>query len=135
MQFLGEALASKTRDDELARSLAMMLNQQGEADKDFSNQVMMLNPASAKGRALVQEGKVDEAIKLYRDILRDKPGDVSIRYELAVLLDKQGRIADAITEYEEVLQIAPNHPAAMARLEAAIKRQDQSRPSEVTRRQ
>ena len=135
MQFLGEALAGKTEEKELAQNLAMMLNQQGGVDKEFTSKLMMVNPASVKGRALIRDGKVDEAIKLYRDILRDKPGDVSIRYELAVLLDKQGRIAEAITEYEETLQIAPHHPAAMARLEAAIKRQDQSRPGEVTRGQ
>jgi len=133
IQFLGKTLVNKTRDDELARSLAMMLNQQG-VDKGFANQIMSLNPASVKGQALVRDGKADEAIKFYRDILRDKPGDVSIRYELAVLLHKQGRIDQAITEYEAILQIAPNHPAARARLEAALKQQDQSQPSEVTPR-
>jgi len=103
-------------------ALSKILNQPGGIDKGFADGFMAVNPAAAKGRALVDEGKVEEAIKLYREILEDKPDDVSIRYELAVLLDKRGRTDEAIVEYEHLLEFAPNHPAARSKLEAALKR-------------
>jgi len=79
-------------------------------------------PQDNLGSMLVRQGRIDEAIKHYREILEKEPRQVDARYQLALLLRRQGNLDEAIREYREVLQLDPNHVAARRGLEAAKKK-------------
>jgi hypothetical protein len=57
-----------------------------------------------------EEGRLDEAISEYRDVLRVKPDDTDAHYDLANVLYRKGLWDEAINEYREDLKLSPNDP-------------------------
>jgi tetratricopeptide (TPR) repeat protein len=62
--------------------------------------------------ALVQKGKVDEAITQYQKALQIKPDYADAHYNLAITFRRIGRADEAITQYQNVLQINPDNADA-----------------------
>jgi len=56
---------------------------------------------------LAQDGRVEEAISLYNEAIRETPDQVSAHYNLALLHHRQGHIEEAIAGFEKVANITP----------------------------
>ena len=56
---------------------------------------------------LAQDGKVDEAISLYKEVIDEDPDQCSAYYNLAILNHRQGQLDEAITNFEKVAELDP----------------------------
>ena len=75
------------------------------------------------GLALMDEGKIDEAINQYNEALRIKPNYVTARTNLGAALSKQGKTADAVASLTEAVGRKPGFAEAQLNLGAALARQ------------
>jgi tetratricopeptide (TPR) repeat protein len=64
------------------------------------------------GRALLQKGRVDEAITQYQQALQISPGHAEAHNYLGNVLLQKGRVDEAITQYQQALQIKPDFAEA-----------------------
>lgn len=85
------------------------------------------------GRALMDAGRVDEAIDQWRIVLKKKPGSVDTRYWLAVGLAQTGDTASATRELQEVLRRDPSYKAARQALAELKKQHGQPKSSRAVR--
>lgn len=82
-----------------------------------SNQVSEFEARLTLARLLAsQGGKEQEAIREYRILLRQRPGTVNLRLEMAQLLIRLKNYPQAMSELEAILQQSPSHPAALMAL-------------------
>jgi len=98
---------------------------------------LAVNPRSTDvrtdmGTAYRNMGRPDRAIAEYRSALKLEPGHVSARYNLGVVYAYDVKdYKRAITIWEQLLRLAPNHPeadamrTAIARFKKALKKDDQ----------
>ena len=75
------------------------LNEEQKAQWQENEQVAAFNLA----QLLAIAGKDEEAAQAYRDYLASDPGNVTAQQNLAVVLTRQGKTADAATIYSELL--------------------------------
>ena len=61
---------------------------------------------------LERQGDLDAALTSYRLAHRDKPTDVQVLENMAIVCSKMGRTEEAIRWYRRALDIKPNLPAA-----------------------
>ena len=54
-----------------------------------------------------QDGRMEEAISLYNEAIREAPDQVSAHYNLALLHHGRGHVKEAISAFEKVAEIAP----------------------------
>ena len=88
------------------------------------------------GKALYLLGRADEALPIYRALLRHAPRDPAMLVDLGRALRAAGEFQDALSTYEQALTILPREPAilnnigncllAMGRADAAIARFEQA---------
>ena len=76
---------------------------------------MQLNPDYALahatlGDALLQKGKLDEAITHFRKALQIKPDDEETQLDLGKALLQKGAVAEAIPQYQKALELKPAEP-------------------------
>jgi Flp pilus assembly protein TadD len=60
------------------------------------------------GLALSAQGKFDEAIRHYSQVLETKPDDWQTHYNLGLALQSQGRLDEALLHYRRALQAKPD---------------------------
>jgi len=65
-------------------------------------------------------GYLDRALMEFEQILQEKPTSVPIRLNYALALQKQGRILQAVAEYQHVLQLDPCNVIALVRWHIAM---------------
>ena len=87
---------------------------------DFQTAVEKFDAPDWKGAAEYRLGNYEQAAKIYA-----KKQDETSLYNLGNALAKGGKIEDAITKYEEVLKLNPNHEDAKFNLEYLKKQQEQ----------
>lgn len=61
---------------------------------------------------LERQGDLDATLTSYRLAHRDKPSDVQVLENMAIVCSKMGRTEEAIRWYRRALEIKPNLPAA-----------------------
>jgi len=61
---------------------------------------------------LLGQGRIEEAILYYRDVLQLQPSSALAHYNLAVGLHRGHRLREAIFQYKEALKIDPKYPDA-----------------------
>jgi tetratricopeptide (TPR) repeat protein len=61
---------------------------------------------------LLEQGRIEEAIRYYRDVVRLQPSSALAHYNLAVGLHRDKQLSEAILHYKAALQIDPNYPDA-----------------------
>jgi protein O-mannosyl-transferase len=71
----------------------------------------------ALGNALHGEGRVDEAINVYREALRINPGYAECHNDLGAALGAQGKLAEARESFSEALRLQPGFTSARRNLE------------------
>jgi len=72
------------------------------------------------GLALINEGRLDEAVGQLLEALRLQPDHVNAHNNLAIALNRQGRIAEAIDHYSRVLRLNPQFPKANYNIGVAL---------------
>ena len=73
------------------------------------------------GMALVQTGRIEEAIAHFQQALRIRPDLPEVRYNLGSALAQVGRVPEAIAQYKQALRIKPDFAEArnaLVRLQA-----------------
>jgi spermidine synthase len=86
------------------------------------------NPEDAQaychlGQALVEMGRIEEAVGYYFRALRIKPQLAAAHHYLGVALGRQGRLEEAISHLNEALRIKPNVAEAQTNLGVALAQQ------------
>jgi arylsulfatase A-like enzyme/Tfp pilus assembly protein PilF len=71
---------------------------------------------AARAQIHAVRGEVDAAEELLRTAVRVDAMHITSRFALARLLSDQGRMGEAVALLEDMLQIQPGHPAALAML-------------------
>ena len=64
------------------------------------------------GVALLEEGKLDDALTSFRTALREVPGDPVILQQIAMTYTRQGKAEEAVKTYRHVLRKDPESPGA-----------------------
>jgi tetratricopeptide (TPR) repeat protein len=64
-----------------------------------------------KGRALISQGKYDEAIQAYDIAIQLRPDYAEAYYSKGVALDSQGKYDEAIQDFDKVIQLEPDFAA------------------------
>ncbi|MHB8987034.1 MAG: tetratricopeptide repeat protein, partial [Eubacteriales bacterium] len=79
---------------------------------DYYRKIYQVAPTRISGKAALAviktvEGMWDEAEKLYREVLRLRPNDVNLQYNLAVTLIKKGCYEEGITNLLMIIHFYP----------------------------
>jgi Flp pilus assembly protein TadD len=74
----------------------------------------------ARAKALVGEGRVAEAIALYREIISDDPNSLKARNNLGLLYEGTGQHERALEQFESARAIEPDNPAVMSNVAGAL---------------
>ena len=77
------------------------------------------------GFALLQWGKLDEAIAEYREAIRLKPNDPTAHNNLGNALGQRGKLDEAIAECREAIRLKPNEPNSHNTLGNALRERGQ----------
>jgi tetratricopeptide (TPR) repeat protein len=80
-----------------------------ESETDDSDKATDL---ANRGTKLLDLGKVDEAVAVFKEAARLRPEDEDMHYNLALALARQGNREAAQTEYLEALRIYPDYTEA-----------------------
>ena len=64
------------------------------------------------GNLLLEQGRIEEAIQHYQNVIQLEPSSALAHYNLAVGLHRQGHLTEAIVHYKAALKIDPNYPDA-----------------------
>ena len=96
---------------------AMQYKQYPLAERE-ARAALTLDPKSDEAlvllaRALVSEGRVEEALPPVQKRVASSPGDVQLHLAYAALLDEAGRDVAAQHEFEAILATQPNDPQAL----------------------
>ena len=91
----------------------------------FSSAAVALRPGSPAahsnlGNALEDQGRLEEAMVQYHEVLRLKPKHPSAHSNLSSVLRKQGHLEEALAECRAALRIQPNNAAVHFNLSAAL---------------
>ena len=70
------------------------------------------------GLIYLERGEVGEAIAELRESIRLFPKDVWARQQLASIYEDQGRYYEALLQYQELLEVAPDNLLAVTRMQA-----------------
>jgi len=66
--------------------------------------------------ALLQTGRISEAIDQFNVVLRLQPDSIDARYALSYALEKEGRIPEATAQIKTALDLHPRDPDLLARM-------------------
>ena len=67
---------------------------------------------TALANLLLEQGRIEEAIQHYQNVIQLEPSSALAHYNLAVGLHRQGHLTEAIVHYKAALKIDPNYPDA-----------------------
>ncbi|TDW46014.1 SH3 domain-containing protein [Flavobacterium sp. 270] len=85
-------------------------------------QVFFAQSSFEKGNALYQDGKYQEAVQVYENIIKeDKQQSAELYFNLANSYYKLNKTAPSIYNYEKALVLKPNDPATLNNLKFAKK--------------
>jgi len=120
---LGLALLEQKRYDEAAAEYraALALNAQDEMAQSGLGAIATLNPNDLSTRAAraASEGKVEEAIALYRQL---EPKTAAMHNDFAAMLARAGHDQEALAEYNEAVQLDPHQYDVRMNLGALLSR-------------
>ena len=74
---------------------------------------------SHRAKELLEAGKAEEAIPIYRELVQALPNNPGLMMNLGLALDMAGRKREAVREYERVLKLDPQHVPALLLLGTA----------------
>jgi len=75
------------------------------------------------GKALLLQGRTEEAASQFREVLRINPDDAGAHCNLGNAMQRQGRMEEALAQYHEALRINPEHAETYNNLGNAMQQQ------------
>ncbi len=72
------------------------------------------------GDALLNQGRVDEAMSQFQEAIRINPNDAEAHYNLGIAFFKKSQTGEAISQYQEAIRIKPDYAEAHNNLGAAL---------------
>ena len=109
-------------------SMRMRANQMMDLEEaeDVFARVRQLDPANQEaslnlGDVFMQQGKLDEAIECYRDVLSEKPANFRTRHRMGMTLYLKGDFEAAAKELRRAAEGSPKNPTARWSLYIAYK--------------
>ncbi|MBM3989461.1 MAG: tetratricopeptide repeat protein [Planctomycetes bacterium] len=82
--------------------------------------VVATNVANEKQAKELKDFRPRKAEDEYRDLIAAEPGNFEARFDLAQLFHVRGKTADAIEQYERIIQLSPLHREAPIALAGAL---------------
>jgi protein O-mannosyl-transferase len=129
---LSEALLQNGQSDEAKAHLGRHYDFFPKSEFDLSSQH---RESVSKGEGseeetdlantLLENGRGEEAVEHYRNVVRQQPNSALAHYNLAVGLHRLGHLSEAIAHYREALRIDPNYPDAAQFLSDAVRQSGQ----------
>lgn len=95
----------------------------GECEKALAFNRENWEASNLKGIALRRKGLIDQAIATYQAILKAKPFQARVHYNLGIAFAKKGNLDAALKAYAKALEIKPTYPEAHANLGDVFLRQ------------
>lgn len=74
------------------------------------------SPDTARGIKLYQQGNTEEAIKLLKEVVKERPDDADAWYYMGLAYEQDGREYNARTAFEHVVTLRPDFADALAKL-------------------
>ena len=71
-----------------------------------------INQKIKQAIAVHTEGKLEEAVALYREILKIQPKDITINHNTGVALMDLGNLEEALISFKKTLALAPDYVIA-----------------------
>jgi Flp pilus assembly protein TadD len=96
--------------------LSVRLEQAGSRTRSWPRSPEPADPGVEAGDRALSEGRHDEAVRVFREILVDNPLDARARSQLACALWARGETALAIAEQRTALRIDPQRSATALQL-------------------
>lgn len=90
-------------------------------EKERAEERKMIESLLESGNKLAKENRFLDAAEEYRKALMQFPGYSQAQYNLALVLEKAGKIKEALMEYQRFMEIDPFHPLAQ-KVRTAIER-------------
>jgi tetratricopeptide (TPR) repeat protein len=106
------------RKGDLAGAEAVLAPLAGAEDPKVLHLMGMIH--LRRGTALIQLGRIPEAMELFRDALRLKPDLIEAWYALGGALHRAGQPGDAVQAFRQLLRAAPDHVPARLMLGAVL---------------
>jgi tetratricopeptide (TPR) repeat protein len=78
-----------------------------------------IEQAFAQAWSSHRSGRLQDAERWYREVLREAPGHSDVWHLLGILCQSQGRLAEAVSSYEEALRLRPEFAEALGNLGVA----------------
>lgn len=138
--FEGKSSAGQKRTVCLADCSLMLAQFQLEKGEfrraiDYCDEALVMSPGSyealnLKAIALRRLGHLDEAIELYRLILKSRPGQVRVLYNLAIAYGRGNRLAEAEEIYLKLVESRPDFIEAHNNLGEIYIRQNRLKEAE-----
>jgi protein O-GlcNAc transferase len=129
------ATAIHLNPDLAAAHLHLGLAMRAQDQKDGTLEIVQaarIAPRNAKmtlelGKALVTDGKDEQAIPLFRHALELDPGSIEASYQLALALQRSNEVQEAIALLKKVVAAEPNNDEAMTNLGMALSQAQQAK--------
>lgn len=127
LSLFSEGVRVQPLSSKMRQSLGGALMERGrvaEAAREFQREIEILRgtPTSTSraqlelGVAYEQLGALDDAARIYGEILRDEPRYSDAMWRLGVVRWEQGRRADAVATWRETVSMDPGHARALSDL-------------------
>jgi tetratricopeptide (TPR) repeat protein len=119
LSVFGEALAERPEDAELWVQRARALERAGEPERamatlrEASERLLTPELLEALATTYKRQGRAAEALGLLKDAIARGPREPAPRYVLATVLFQQGDAEGALAWMRSVLQVEPDHAAAL----------------------
>jgi TonB family protein len=75
---------------------------------------------TARGIQLYQQGDLDKAIKILKEVVKLSPEDADAWYYLALAFNSQGQIREALPRFERLIELRPDSADGHAKLAYAL---------------
>jgi Flp pilus assembly protein TadD len=131
---LRKAVAQDPDDVRSQMTLAMALEKAGDpaAALETHGRLLAARPELVANRALMAEtlfrqGRKDEAVALVREGLSAAGNSPRLHLNLASLLERSGRIAEAAAEYREYARLTPDSADSKAMEERAARLEERAK--------
>jgi tetratricopeptide (TPR) repeat protein len=111
-------MIARTADDGPWESVSSPISAEGlkRASRDLAEKILVTREPTLAGAALLKDGQVEQALRVFHRATTLKPSDASVELNLCMGFEANRRYQDAITCYQGVLKMNPSSPQEVLEL-------------------